>query len=331
MTEIDELKELTPAHASVLLVDPVELAERAGRSARTARRRGNVLLAGAAAAALVLVAGIGLVFLQPFQPVPGATPSPKPSGFESAGMERQGSSDPAPYSATRAAVGLVVGGPTPNQLCFGDYSGGVCSDGVKLAGVSWAMIPWRTTEGSTVYARAQVVGTFDGSTFTATEVSEQYALAGPPLKPVPARLSASDLITCEVTVNRDSTQGVGYEPMSFPGFEAVWADVDQQRLMVATSGDLGVAVSAVTKASQGPACIGRVPASGTLPDLLEAAKKLKAAKVAGVVSAEINVEPGGIALQVHVVANTPGLSERIADVVGPNVPVAIDPAMLTVD
>lgn len=328
MTDIDELTELTPTHASVLLIDPVELAERSGRSARKARSRGNVLLAGATAAVLVLVVGIGSVFVHPLQPVPGATPSPTPSGFPSARMERQGSSDPAPYTATRATVALVVGGAVPDQLCFGDYTGGQCADGVKLAGVTWAMVPWRTTEGATAYARSQVVGTFDGSTFTATEVTEQFTLAGPPLKPVPARLSASDLIACAVTVNGDSTQGVGYEPMSFPGFEAVWADPDQQRLMVATSGDLGVAVSAVTKASSGPACIGPVPTSGTLPDLLEASKKLKAAKVAGVVSAEINVEPKGVALQVHVVANTPGLSERIAAVVGPSVPVAVDPVML---
>ena len=332
MTEpLDELMELKPTHASVLLVDPVELADRAGRSARGARRRANGLVAGISAIALALVVGIGSMFVQPMQATLAGSPTPHPSGVPSAGLEVQGGVDPAPYSARRAAVTLIVGGSTPDQLCLGDYAAGRCAAGVKLVGLTWAMIPWRETEGANSYARAEVFGTFDGTTFTATKVEEQFQLVMPPLVASPKRLKGSSLsITCEVTVNADPALGLANEPLSFPGLEAYWADPDTQSYVVAISGDLGVAVTAVKKSVMGPACIGVLPATGTLADLVAAIKKVNAATIEGVLSAELSVVPTGAAIQVHVVANVPGLREKVAAVVGPDVPVVIDPVLLTV-
>jgi hypothetical protein len=327
---LDELMELQPTHASALLLDPVELAQRTGGSARTARRRANWVVAGISAIALALVAGLGTVFVQPMQAMV-AGPSPRPSGFPSAGMEIQGGVDPAPYSTQRVGVAVIVGGRTPDQLCLGDYAAGQCSAGVELAGVTWAMVPWRETEGTSSYARAEVFGTFDGTTFTATKVEQTLTVAWPPLVAAPKRLKTSSLrITCEVTVNPDAKGGLGNEPLSFPGLEAYWADPDLNSYVVAISGDLGVAVTAVKKAVTGPACIGTLPPTGALADLVAAITTLNAAKVDGVVSAELSVDTGGAAIRVQVAANVPGLREKVTAVVGTTLPVVIDPVLLTV-
>jgi len=323
---LDELMELKPTHASALLIDPIDLAERAGKSAHGARRRANVLLTAMSVAAMALVVAVGALFLRPTQAMPAGSPSAAVSG-----AAIKGSADVAPYTVERAAAALIVGGAQPDKVCLGDYTpGGTCTYAVKLAGLTWSMVPWRETVGSTSYARGFLTGTYDGTTFTARTVAELSAVeVDTPPSVIPAAASAKSLIACEVTVNADPASGLGNEPLVFPGLEAYWVDMDKKTYMVATSGDLGVAVNAVKKSVMGPACIGALPATGTLTDLVTAVKKLKAAKVDGVFGAEVTVQSGA-SIQVDVVANVPGLRERVVEVVGASIPLAISPTFVTV-
>ena len=71
---------------------------------------------------------------------------------------------------------------------------------------------------------------------------------------------------------------------------------------------------------------GALPATGTLADLVTAVKKLRAAKIDGVLSAEVAVQNGAF-VQVDVVANVPGLREKVVEVVGASIPLAISPAL----
>jgi len=323
---LDELMELKPTHASALLLDPVDVAERATLSARGARRRANVLLVGMSVVALTVVVAVGALFLRPTQAVPAGSPS-----YAVSGPAIKGSVGVAPYTVARAAAALIVGGAQPDKVCLGDYTpGGTCTYAVKLAGLTWSMVPWRETVGSTSYARGFLTGTYDGTTFTARTVAELSAIeVDTPPSVIPAAASAKSLIACEVTVNADPASGLGNEPLVFPGLEAYWVDMDKKTYMVATSGDLGVAVNAVKKSVKGPACIGALPATGTLTDLVTAVKKLKAAKVDGVFGAEVTVQSGA-SIQVDVVANVPGLRERVVEVVGASIPLAISPTFVTV-
>ena len=323
---LDELMELKPTHASALLLDPVDVAERATLSARGARRRANVLLVGMSVVALTVVVAVGALFLRPTQAVPAGSPS-----YAVSGPAIKGSVGVAPYTVARAAAALIVGGAQPDTVCLGDYTpGGTCTYAVKLAGLTWSMVPWRETVGSTSYARGFLTGTYDGTTFTARTVAELSAIeVDTPPSVIPAAASAKSLIACEVTVNADPASGLGNEPLVFPGLEAYWVDMDKKTYMVATSGDLGVAVNAVKKSVKGPACIGALPATGTLTDLVTAVKKLKAAKVDGVFGAEVTVQSGA-SIQVDVVANVPGLRERVVEVVGASIPLAISPTFVTV-
>src|SRR5664279_5480954 len=169
---LDELMELKPTHASALLLDPVEVAERADRSARGARRRANVLLVGMSVVALAVVVAVGALFLRPTQAVPAGSPSAAVSG-----PAIKGSVGVAPYTVARAAAALIVGGAQPDKVCLGDYTpGGTCTYAVKLAGLTWSMVPWRETVGSTSYARGFLTGTYDGTTFTARTVAEFSAI-----------------------------------------------------------------------------------------------------------------------------------------------------------
>ena len=320
---LDELMELKPTHASALLIDPVDLAERAGKSAHGARRRANVLVTAMSVAAMALVVAVGALFLRPTQATPAGSPSAAVSG-----PAIKGSADVAPYTAERAAAVLIIGGAQPDKICLGDYTpGGTCTYAVKLAGLTWSMVPWRETVGSTSYARGFLSGTYDGTTFTARTVAELYAIeVDPPPSVSPAAVSAKALISCDVTVNADPSNGLNNELLKFPGLEAYWVDMDAKTYMVAISGDVGVAVTAVKKAVEGPACIGALPATGTLADLVTVVKKLKAAKIDGVLGAEVAVQSGAF-VQVDVVANVPGLREKVAEVVGASIPLAISPAL----
>jgi hypothetical protein len=321
MTEpFDELMELKPTHASVLLIDPVDLAERAGRSARGSRRRANVMLATMSVAALALVMAVGAMFLRPTQAMPAG-----PTGAAVV----KGSLAAAPYSAERVAVAVIMGSSRPDQVCVGLYpEGGVCAKAVKLSGVEWSMVPWRATSGSLTTARVFLFGTFDGTTFTASKVTEPTSLEADAQHASSPPFSTSSLITCEVMVNADSTVTSSYEPLSFAGLEAFWTDRDSKTIMVATSGDLAVAVTAVKKSVEGRACIGSLPSSGPLVDLLAAVKRVNAAGIPEVVGAKVSASDGGV-MEVSVTANVPGLLEKIDEIVGPDFPVLVYPVFLT--
>jgi len=322
--ELDELMELKPTHASVLLIDPVDLSERAGRSARGARRRANLVLSGLSVVALALAVAVGAFVLRPTQPMLAAPPSAGVSG-----NPVKGSLAAAPYSAQRVGSVEIFGASRPDQVCVGLHpQGGTCSKAVKLTGVEWSMVPWKETSGSTTSAKVFLFGTYDGTTFSATRVTEPTTLEADTLKGSSPSFSTSNLITCEVIVNAGSTQASVYEPFSFPGLEAFWMDMDGKTMMIATSGDLGVAVNAAKKAIEGRVCIGAMPTSGPLADLVAAVKRVNAAGIPEVVLAEVSASSGGV-MDVSVTANVPGLSEKIAEVVGPEFPVVIRPALLT--
>jgi hypothetical protein len=72
-----------------------------------------------------------------------------------------------------------------------------------------------------------------------------------------------------------------------------------------------------------------VPESGPLADLLAAQKRVLDAKIDGVTSVAAATYPAGV-LQVNVVANVPGLRERVVAVAGTTVSLTIVPLLLTV-
>jgi hypothetical protein len=68
---------------------------------------------------------------------------------------------------------------------------------------------------------------------------------------------------------------------------------------------------------------------GPLAELLAAVARVRDAKIDGVTSVAPATYPGGV-LQVNVVANIPGLRERVVAVAGTSVPLTIVPLIVTV-
>jgi hypothetical protein len=66
-----------------------------------------------------------------------------------------------------------------------------------------------------------------------------------------------------------------------------------------------------------------------LAELLAAAKRVRDAKIDGVTSVAAADYPGGV-LQVNVLANIPGLRERVVAVAGESVSLTIVPLLVTV-
>jgi hypothetical protein len=358
--ELDELMELTPTHASALLIDPVDLAERAGRSARSARRRANVFTGLTAAAALIVVVALAAVFLRPVQAVPGASPSPAFPGPSSTPMSSfvpmYAGDEAAAYTAPRLAYGLLTGTDRPDQLCIRNSRGSdqsVCAATVPVTGLTWSQVPWQApgATGDTA-SDAFVWGYFDGTSLRATAVSrgqDTTVSFGNP-QPSPAAPTGA-LITCDRTIvgsttpsgastpdvatttpSRAPTYGSILDPAvaDSAGLDAYWIEYSTPiRLLVATSGDLDAAALKVPTFWNGPTCIGRVPAQGPLADLLAAQKRVRDAKIDGVTSAAVATYPAGV-LQVNVLANVPGLRERVVAVVGTSVSLTIVPLLVTV-
>jgi hypothetical protein len=346
---LDELMELKPTHASALLLDPVEVAERADRSARGARRRANGLLTGVSVAGLALAVAMGALFVRPIQAMPGGSPSPEfpyPSATPmSSFVPLSGGDDPADYSAPRLAFGMLTGTDRPDALCI--YSRTrvhSCETTVAVSGLAWSQVSWRTTSSGTTSADAFVWGHFDGKKVAATAVtrledtSVSYSNPVPsPAPPTTALIACDRAITAATSAtaapsSAPSSQSTGSslkDGISFPGLEAYWMDYVNMRLMVATSGSLDTAELEVPKYWDGPACIGAVPKQGPLTDLLAAAKRVREAKIDGVTSVSAADYPGGV-LQVNVVANIPGLRERVVAVAGTSVSLTIVPLFVAV-
>ena len=330
---LDELMELKPTHASALLIDPVDLAERADRSARGARRRANGLLTGVSVAGLALAVALGALFVRPIQAMPGGSPSPEfpyPSATPmSSFVPLSGGDDPADYSAPRLAFGMLTGTDRPDALCI--YSRTrvhSCETTVAVSGLAWSQVSWRTTSSGTTSADAFVWGHFDGKRVAATAVTRLEDTSVSYSNPVPSPAPATTaLITCEKTL--PGTGSSLKDGLSLPGLEAYWMDTDNRRLMVATSGNLDAAKLEVGKYWDGPACIGSVPKQGPLAELLTAATRVRDAKIEGVTSVAPAEYPGGV-LQVNVVANIPGLRERVVAVAGTSVSLTIVPLFVAV-
>jgi hypothetical protein len=337
--DLDELLELKPVHASVLLVDPVELADRAGRSARGARRRANGLVAGMSAAGVLIAVAIGSLFLRPMFAMPAASTSPRVGPYPSSTpmssfVPMNGGDGPASYNAARVAFGELSGGTTPESLCIHaaltrDYN--ACEATVPVTGLTWSQVPWVTApaSGGMTVTDAFVWGSFDGKTLhatTATRVEDTNISQNNPV-PSPAAPTAA-LISCDRNVaGNQSELAPGLAAVT--GVEAYWMDPENRRLMVAASGDLDAVALAIPTYWNGPACIGKLPATGPLADLLAAQKRVREAKIDGVTSVAAATYPGGV-LQVNVVANVPGLRERVVAVAGDSVSLTIVPLFLTV-
>ena len=359
---LDELMELRPTHASALLIDPLELAERTGRSARGARRRANMRTGLTAAAAVVVVGALGAMFLRPVQAVPGASPStafPGPSSTPmSSYVPMYAGDEAAAYTAPRLAFGLLTGTDRPDRLCIRNMRASdqsVCAGTVPVTGLTWSQVPPQVagaTHGTA--SDAYVWGYFDGTSMRVTAVSRAQdttvSLRNPqpsPAAPTSALISCDRTIvgstapsgasTPEVAITTPSgAPAASYGSILDPavadaaGLDAYWIDYsDPIRLWVATSGDLDAAALKVPTFWNGPTCIGHVPAQGPLADLLAAQKRLRDAKIDGVLSVEAATYPGGV-LQVNVLANVPGLREHVVAVAGSSVSLSIVPVILTV-
>lgn len=393
MTEpLDDLTELTPTHASVLLLDPIDLADRAGRSARRARHRANRLVAVLSAAGVTIAVVAGSLLIQPRQATPAAAPSVRGAYPSSTPMSSwvplNGGVEAADYAAPRVAIGRLKGGTTPGELCVHGLQtkdSTSCEATVAVTGLTWAQIPWATTGSEITSADAVVWGYYDGKSIRATTATrvEDTSISLPNPEPSPAAPTTS-LIACDRTISSTSTSpssrqasqaartpstgrtisssseapqggpppsidqtvslpsspsssqspstaGLGsMKPgLTFPGLEAYWIDYGRGQLMVATSGSLDVAVRDLPLYWDGAACIGTVPASGPLADLIAAEKRVRAADIDGVTSVSIADYPGGV-LQVNVVANVPGLRERVVAAAGGGVSLTIVPLLMTV-
>lgn len=337
--DLDELLELTPTHASVLLVDPVELADRAGRSARGARRRANGLIAGMSAAGVVIAVAIGSMFFRPMFAMPAASTSPRVGPYPSTTpmssfVPMNGGDGPADYNAARVAHGVLSGGSKPESLCIYaamTMASSNCEATVAVTGLTWSQIPWVTapTDGGKTSTDAFVWGHFDGKTLRATTATRVEDTSISQDNPVPSPAApTSTLIACDrAVIGTNSQLAPGLEAVA--GVEAYWMDMKNMRLMVAASGDLDAVALAVPTYWNGSACIGKVPKSGPLADLLAAQKRVRDAKIDGVTSVATATYPAGV-LQVNVVANVPGLRERVVAVAGDAVSLTIVPLFLTV-
>lgn len=337
--DLDELLELKPTHASVLLVDPVELADRTGRSARRARRRANGSIAVMSTAGVLIAVAIGSMAIRPMVAMPAASTSPVPRPFPSTTpmssfMPMNGGDGPADYNAPRVAYGVLSGGVKPESMCITSAmtrTPNTCEATVPVTGLTWSQVPWVTgpAAGGKTVTDAVVWGYFDGKILhatTATRVEDTNISQDNPVPSPPA--PTATLIGCERTVAGSGSQ-LAPGLATVAGVQAYWMDMQNMRLMVAASGDLDAVALTVSTYWDGPACIGKVPVSGPLADLLAAQQRIREAKIDGVTSVAAADYPSGV-LQVNVVANVPGLRERVVAVAGASVSLTIVPLFLTV-
>jgi hypothetical protein len=240
----------------------------------------------------------------------------------------------ANYTVPRLAYGQLIGNDRPELMCITNSRGSdvsACAATVPVTGLIWGQVPWRftNTNGGTTTADAVVWGYFDGTSFRATAVSRgqdtDVSFSNP--EPSPAA-PTSALIACERTLTGSGSE-LRTSLTDAAGLDAYWMDTDNRRLMVATTGDLDAAQSKVRTFWNGPACIGSVPVQGPLAELLAAEARMRDAKIDGVTSVAPATYPGGV-LQVNVVANTPGLRERVVAVAGTSVSLTIVPLIVTV-
>lgn len=314
----DELMELKPTHASVLLLDPDDLADRAGRSAGGARRRTNVLTGLVAVTVLAVVGALGVVVFPSVITAASPTPTNQVTTWRA-------SSEPADYGAERVSAVVVYGTSQPDRICVAlDFSPPApCTQSIGVTGVTWAMVPERQTRGTMSWGRVSgALGKFDGTTFAVRETSGMgFEMEAATQSPAP---KTSSLLTCDVLLT--GVVGSGTEGgLAFDGLAGYWWNGG--RLEVVTTGDLGVAVSAVKKKSTEPVCIGVAPPTGPLADLLAAVDRARRARIEGVVAVGVAVDRPGV-LEVNVIANVPGLRERIVEVVGTSIPLRITPQLL---
>jgi len=254
----------------------------------------------------------------------------------------------AGYAAPRLASGRLSGSDRPDQMCVTNARGSAsssCAVTIPVTGLSWGQVPWQAAGSNGVRTTLDVFvwGYFDGTSLQATAVSQwqdtTVSLSNP--EPSPAA-PTSALITCDRTITGSTTPSGA--PTTAPtygsaldqagagaaGLEAYWIEYSNPiRLMVVTSGDLDATALKVATFWNGPACIGRAPAQGPLALLLAAEKRVRDAKIDGVASVAVATYAGGV-LQVNVVANVPGLRERVVAVAGTSVSLTIVPLLVTV-
>lgn len=301
-----------------------------------------------AVAAVAVALALGAVFLHPVSAVPGGSPEfPHPSATPmSSWLPMYAGDEAADYTAPRVAIGRLSGTDRPDHMCVTNTIGSdpsVCAATVPVTGLTWGQVPGQTsdTSGSRTTADLFIWGYFDGTSLQATAVSrsEDTNVARSNLEPSPAA-PTSALITCDRTITGMTspsgaptpTYGSALDPTraDAAGLEAYWIEYASPiRLMVATSSDLDATALKVATFWDGPACIGRTPAQGPLTELLAAEKRVRDARIDGVASVGAATYPGGV-LQVTVVANIPGLRERVVAVAGSSVSLAIVPLLATV-
>lgn len=316
----DDLYKLTPTDPSS--VDPNWKKNRQSilddvlESPPQSDRRIGRWVAGAAAAALVVVAVGGVV--QQFRTEPYAMPaSPTPTATSAV--------DGGELVAARA---LLLQDGTGMILCDGpamESDPPDCSYSIPVTGITWDDVPWSETMAGVTSAEAIIVGTFDDDTFVATQAFRD----GDPAAPQPSpRISDEDLPTlCE-----NPTRGTGPYSIeklittaeALPGYQALWVSPNQITHNAAFTEDVEGARATLAAAFGGELCVGTVdgPTERALQDAEWALEPLKRADDSdplvpnSVWSTSSSVSRLGNRLEVVIERNTPELLTQIEAAVG---------------
>ena len=282
-------------------------------------RRIGRWVAGAAAAALVVVAVGGVV--QQLRPEPYATPaSPTPTNSTVNGGQLV------------AARALLLQAGTGMTLCNGymmESDPPQCSYVMPVTGITWDDVPWaESADGITFAENVIIVGTFDGETFVATQVFRDGDQTAP--QP-PSRVTDEDLPTlCE-----NPTRGTGPYSVetlittaeALPGYQALWLSPNQITTNAAFTEDVEGARSALAEVFGGELCVGTVegPTEQALQDAELALEPLTMDEDSdalipdSVWSTSSSVSRLGNRLEVIVERNTPELLSEIEAAVGDEV------------
>ncbi len=248
----DDLSKLTPTDPST--VDPLwndrrqSILEDVLTDTSTRRRSIGRWGVGIAAAAMlaVLVGGT----LQHLRSEPQAVPA-APSASVS----------PISADATVAASGVLIDTDDGIALCTGGTTASrppECGSSIPVSGITWDDLDWESSAGDASWAPAILVGTFDQTTFTATDVYAPYDPEAPsrPLEE-PEREFAS--LCAEPTQGygaSSSERDLGPIIEELPGFQTLWTDIDDGFYNFAVTGDVARAREILEVSWSEPFCVG---------------------------------------------------------------------------
>ena len=278
-------------------------------------------VAGVAAAVLVAAAVGGIVQqLRPEQYATPASPTPTAAGPE-----------------LLAARSLLLGEGDEVGVCLGIVAESrppQCRT-IPVTGITWDDVPWAETASGVTWGDAIVVGTYDGTTFAATQV---FSDDDPNAPRIPGAIGDQPLPTlCDAPTTgtgSSSTDALVAAAATLPGYQALWVSPDQVTFNVAVTKDIEGARSALAKAFGGDFCVGTVdgPTDEALRDAQQSLKPLTLGPLmpekdpptdlnggATIWGTSYTVTALGNRLSVDVVLETPDLLQKVEAAVGPEV------------